>query len=402
MPTPSASATEMSNRDREETASTQRVLEEGVKDEDTSVVTWDGPNDPDNPQNYTSSRKVFITFIWVYSNLATTIASSIWSSGTSAIEAQFHESTIVVTLGVSLFLLGYTVGPPVWGPLSERLGRKRPVALGLFLFTAFSITVAVGMNIETLLVARFLQGAFGSAPLSLAAGGVVDIWSPARRGAVIAVYVGILFGSPILAPIIGNFVAASYLGWRWLHWLSTILGGSALILTVLCLPETLAPRILQARAARLRKSGKNPNARTAFDDQSQLGIWNIARTYLIRPFVLLATEPILVIVTVYQAFIYGLLYLVFTSYPIAFVEIRHWPLGLSSLPFLGLLVGIILGIVAVIWHTQARFLPAVNANNGKIIPEQRLPVMIIGGGLRLSGFSSSPGPRSPQHTGPVW
>lgn len=114
MPTPSASATEMSNRDREETASTQRVLEEGVKDEDTSVVTWDGPNDPDNPQNYTSSRKVFITFIWVYSNLATTIASSIWSSGTSAIEAQFHESTIVVTLGVSLFLLVSV--HPAWSP----------------------------------------------------------------------------------------------------------------------------------------------------------------------------------------------------------------------------------------------------------------------------------------------
>lgn len=242
------------------------------------------------------------------------------------------------------------------------------------------------MNIETLLVARFFQGAFGSAPLSLAAGGVVDIWSPARRGAVIAAYVGILFGSPILAPIIGNFVAASYLGWRWLHWLSAILGGSSSILVLLCLPETLAPRILQVRAARLRQSGKKPNARTAFDDQSQLGIMNIVRTYLIRPFVLLATEPILVIVTVYQAFIYGLLYLVFTSYPIAFVEIRHWPLGLSSLPFLGLLLGVVLGIGVVVWHTQTRFLPSLKANDGKIIPEQRLPIMIIGGGLLPVGL----------------
>lgn len=112
MPTPSASSTEMSSRNVEETISTQRALDTSVKDEDTGLVTWDGLNDPDNPQNYTSSRKVFITFIWVYSNLATTVASSIWSSGTGAIEAEFHESTIVVTLGVSLFLL---VGAhPVW------------------------------------------------------------------------------------------------------------------------------------------------------------------------------------------------------------------------------------------------------------------------------------------------
>ncbi|KAI0204038.1 major facilitator superfamily domain-containing protein [Astrocystis sublimbata] len=384
----SASATDVSLSERHEISptTTRRGSDTGVNDEAVNFVTWNGPEDPENPQNYSLSRKLFITFIWVYSNLATTIASSIWSSGSSAIRVEFHQSTIVVTLGTSLFLLGYTVGPPLWGPSSERFGRKWPAAMGLSLFTVFSIVVAVGTNIQTLLVARFFQGAFGSAPLSLAAGGVVDIWSPERRGAVIAAYVGILFGAPVLAPIIGNFVAASYLGWRWLHWLSTILGGTSLILALFFLPETLAPRILQARAARLRQTQEKPNAKTAFDDKGQLTLGEIVRTYLLRPFALLATEPILVIVTVYQAFIYGLLYLVFTSYPIAFVEIRHWSLGLSSLPFLGLLVGILLGVVIVIWDTQVRFLPSVKANGGKIIPEQRLPIMIVGGGLLPVGL----------------
>lgn len=75
------------------------------EEKDPNLVTWDGPEDPGNPQNFSNGHKVFITLIWVYGNLTTTIASSIWSSGASAIALEFDKSTIVVTLGVSLFLL---------------------------------------------------------------------------------------------------------------------------------------------------------------------------------------------------------------------------------------------------------------------------------------------------------
>ncbi|KAI0105025.1 major facilitator superfamily domain-containing protein [Nemania sp. FL0031] len=376
---------------------TSTIEKNGSDDEvkDANLVTWDGPDDPANPQNFSSSRKAFITFIWIYSNLVTTIASSIWSSGSGTIAREFHESTIVTTLGVSLFLIGYAVGPPVWGPLSERVGRKLPLMTGMLLFTIFTIPVAVGKNMQTLLVARFFQGAFGSAPLSLAGGGVVDIWSPALRGVAIAATIGTLFGSPILAPIIGNFVAASYLGWRWTHWLSAIMGGSSFILVLFGLPETLAPMILKSKAAKLRKSGENPHARTVFDDRKLAGFGDIVRTYFMRPFVLLATEPILILITIYQSFIYGILYLVFVAYPIEFREIRHWALGVSALPFIGLLVGIILGAAGVIWHTKTRFIATIAANGGKVIPENRLPVMIVGGcllpiGLFIFAWTSQP------------
>ncbi|KAI0602685.1 major facilitator superfamily domain-containing protein [Biscogniauxia sp. FL1348] len=336
-----------------------------------------------------------ITCIWVYGNLVTTIGSSIWSSGASAIEAEFDESTVVVTLGVSLFLLGYAVGPPVWGPLSEHFGRKWPMVLGTSLFTVFCIPAGLGKNIETLLVARFFQGAFGSAPLSLAGGGLVDIWSPAHRGVAIAACIGTIFGSPILAPIMGNFIAASYLGWRWTQWLSCIMGGACVLLVLLGLPETLGSRILRSRAADMRKKGINPNATTIFDQRNQGGLVDILRVYVLRPFVLLATEPILALITIYQAFIYGILYLVFVSYPIAFREVRHWALGVSALPFLGLLVGVVLGAVCVVWHTKTKFIATIKANGGKVIPEQRLPLMITGAcilpvGLFIFAWTSHP------------
>ncbi|TRX91237.1 hypothetical protein FHL15_007842 [Xylaria flabelliformis] len=384
------SVTDVEAPEPETTVNTERKDEE-----DTNLVTWNGPDDPENPQNYSFPYKVFITAVWIYGNLCSTLASSIWSSGATQVAAEFHQSTIVVTLGISLFLLGFSVGPPLWGPMSERFGRKWPMTIGMLLFTIFTIPVAVGKNIETLLIARFFQGAFGSAPLSLAAGGIVDIWSPANRGIAIAACIGTIFGSPVLAPIIGNFVAASYLGWRWLHWLSAIQGGSAVLLVLVALPETLAPKILQARAAKLRKSGEKPEARTIYDNKKHMGLMDVARIYFMRPFSLLATEPILVLITIYQSFIYGILYLVFVSYPIEYVEIRHWQQGLSALPFLGLSVGVLLGAGGVIWHTKTKFAATIRANGGKVIPEQRLPTMIAGGcivpaGLFIYAFTSAP------------
>jgi MFS transporter, DHA1 family, multidrug resistance protein len=215
---------------------------------------------------------------------------------------------------------GYAVGPPVWGPLSERLGRKWPMTVGICLFTVFCVPAAVGRNMETLLISRFFQGAFGWAPLSLAGGGVVDIWSPAHRGGAIAACVGTIFGSPILAPIMGNFITASPLDWRWTQWWLSccIMGGASVVLVLFGLPETLGPKILQDRAAQLRKSGEKPNARTAFDSKKQARIMDIARIYLMRPFVLLATESILILITIYQSVIYGMLYLVFVAYPVEF------------------------------------------------------------------------------------
>ena len=110
---------------------------------------------------------------------------------------------------------------------------------------------------------------------------------------------------------------------------------------------------------------------------------------------MLALEPILSLVTLYQAFIYGILYLVFVSYPIAFREVRHFSLGESGLPYLGMLIGVFLGAAVVIIHTRTIFARKTSANQGVVIPEQRLPLMIAGGcilpvGLFIFAWTSDP------------
>lgn len=72
---------------------------------DPHLITWSGPDDPTNPQNWSFKYKIWVTGAWVYSCFVTTVASSIFSSGAEVISADYHVGTTVVTLGVSLFLV---------------------------------------------------------------------------------------------------------------------------------------------------------------------------------------------------------------------------------------------------------------------------------------------------------
>lgn len=107
------------------------------------------------------------------------------------------------------------------------------------------------------------------------------------------------------------------------------------------------------------------------------------------------TEPILVLITIYQSFIYGILYLFFTSYPIIFHETRKWGLGVSSLPYFGLLTGILCATAITVIYTRTRFARLTRENNGQVKPENRLPTMILGGcifpiGLFWFAWTSNP------------
>lgn len=99
--------------------------------------------------------------------LCVTFASSIFSAATQQTAVHFNTSPEVMVLAVSLFVLGFGTGPTIWGPLSELYGRKVPLCVGFAVFTIFQIPVAVAQNLQTVLVFRFLQGFFGSSPVSV-------------------------------------------------------------------------------------------------------------------------------------------------------------------------------------------------------------------------------------------
>jgi len=122
---------------------------------------------------------------------------------------------------------------------------------------------------------------------------------------------------------------------------------------------------------------------------------DIVTKYLFRPFQMLVQEPILLAITIYLALIYGILYLFFEAYPISFGEVRGWTsLGVAALPFIGILIGVVLGVCLIIYTTKTRFARKL-AKHGKVVPEERLVPMMVASvllpiGLFWFGWTSSP------------
>jgi hypothetical protein len=114
----------------------------------------------------------------------------------------------------------------------------------------------------------------------------------------------------------------------------------------LIVPETSHSKILQSRAKKIRFETKNWAIHSQ-RDTINVNLKSLVNTYLLRPFEMLFREPILLLITVYMALIYGILYLFFTAYPISFQGQRGWNQGVGALPFLGIMIGVLCGSVTI-------------------------------------------------------
>lgn len=355
------------------------------KQEESNLVGWNGPDDPENPMNWPRSKKFFVTVLYASVTFCLTFASSVFSTATEITARKFDVSNEVMTLGTSLFVLGFAVGPIIWGPLSELYGRKPPLFFGFFVFAIFQIPVAVAQNIETIMLCRFLGGVFGSAPLAIIGGAIADFWGPVERGFALGLFSGATFIGPTAGPIGGGFIVMSRLGWRWTAWITLIISAFfGTIALVLC-PESYAPVLLQRRASKKRFETRNW-AIHAPADENPVDMKSIVDKYLFRPFQMILTEPILDLITIYMAFIYGILYLFFESYPIAFQQSRGWNLGVGALPFLSILIGVVIGAGIIVYNSNTRFRRKLEANGGRPVPEERLIPMIAGAALLPIGL----------------
>src|SRR5690348_13626584 len=163
-----------------------------------------------------------------------------------AIGAALDAPPAAVQLTISSYLVGFAAGQLVYGPLSDRFGRK-PVMLGaLMLFCGASLVCAAAPSITALIAARALQ-AFGSAGAIVLARAVVrDLYEGPRAGRELSLMAMIMGLAPVIAPLIGSGLQAAY-GWR-ACFLFIFAGGAVATAAVRwLLPETLRPELHQAR-----------------------------------------------------------------------------------------------------------------------------------------------------------
>ncbi|CVK88880.1 related to mfs-multidrug-resistance transporter [Fusarium mangiferae] len=342
------------------------------------------PNDSRNALNFSRSKKWLITILQAIATLAVTFTSTAYSGGLSSILIHFHVSTEVAILGVSMFVLGFAVGPLLWAPLSELYGRQIPFFVSFMALTAFNAGAAGAPTMAALIVLRFFAGSFGSSPLSNAGGVIADMFEARDRGLATALFAMAPFLGPTLGPIAGGFLGESE-GWRWVMGMTSIFTGVVWIVNSLVIPETYGPYLLRRRAAVLSKrSGKVYISKTDVG-RPRTTIVTQFKTAILRPWVLLIKEPIVLLTSLYMAIIYGTLYLCFAAFPIVFQQGRGWSPGIGGLAFTGIAVGMLFAVTGTILDNK-RYARAAEAAGGHAPPEARLPPSLVGSILIPAGL----------------
>jgi DHA1 family multidrug resistance protein-like MFS transporter len=354
-------------------------------EERNDIVTWDSEKDPDNPQNWSRAFRWYTIMILACMTFVVSFGSSVWSTATTVTATEFGVSQEVMILGVSLYVVGFALGPLIFGPLSELYGRRNPLMIGMFGFIIFQIPIGVATNLQTIFVCRFFSGAFGSAALAIVPGMAVDLFDPVERGVATMAYAAAVFAGPAVGPIVGEFtVKNTKLGWHWTAWFTMIMGAFFFCIALVTVKETFPAVILKHKAARLRQETRNWALHTK-QDEEPVNFGFLFRKYGLKPVQMMIKEPILIVMTVYISLVYGILYLIFFAYPYSFQGDRQMEVGIASLPFIAIFVGVLIACAALTWETKVIFTPKFTKAK-KVIPEERLPPMMVGGVVLVVGL----------------
>ena len=182
--------------------------------EDPFLVRF-AENDPSNPRNFSSLHKACLTLLLGLLAVVGSFGSSVVVPASGALARHFNISSDAGTLTVSLYVLGFAVGPCIWAPLSEVYGRKWSILPALSILALFSIGSATGTNAAGVLITRFFGGVFASAPISTVSAALGDLYQPEKRGTPVAFYTLCISGGSTIGPLVGSaLVVNQHLGWR--------------------------------------------------------------------------------------------------------------------------------------------------------------------------------------------
>ncbi|EST09266.1 Major facilitator superfamily [Kalmanozyma brasiliensis GHG001] len=348
--------------------------------DETIIVGWYGDDDPENPRNWSPRKKASVTFLIGLLTFGVYSGSAIYTPSIPGVMEEFDVGLTKATLGLSLFVLGYAVGPMFLSPLSEipAIGRNWTYIPSMIIFVIFNIVASLAPNYSTLMAMRFWTGFFGSPALATGGASISDMYDGVGVAFPIAIWaVGAVCG-PVLGPVIGGFSAMN-LGWRWPMWLLTILSGVTTIVLALFLPETFEGYLLLQRAKRLRKHTGNAQLRAQSElDQAATSFASLTKESLLRPLII-SIEPVVFFTSIYLGVAYACFYLFFESFVIVFTETHRFNLGESGLPFLGLAVSGVFTLLGYLWYLKSYFNPRflAKAQRGIIIPEDRIGIALF-------------------------
>lgn len=342
-------------------------------------------DDRENPFNWSKWKKAAIVLIGIVTVLNSTLGSSLPSGDGPEISKHFdvfNEEQLV--LPVSIFLVGYVLGPLIFSPLSEEYGRQIVLLATFAAFTVFTLAVCFAPNFAAFIVLRMFCGVFASSPISVIGGLYADLYEdPVQRGRAMALFMTATTMGPVGGPIVSGYLGIY--SWKWPFWFALIFAGVSWI-PLAFLPETFGPIILKRRAQKIRKETGASNVYAPIE-LIRTDVRDIVTKVLTRPIRMFFTEAIVLFGCLFLCLAYAIFYLFFQVFPVVYPPIYGFSLGEEGLSFLPIGLGAVIACVIYLWWDW--YLQRAKEHNmawARSEEYRRLPLACIGGPFLCIGI----------------
>jgi len=142
-----------------------------------------------------------------------------------------------IQLTLSVYMVGFALSQTIFGPISDRFGRKPTIMIGTSIYLVASVACALATTVEQLIVFRLFQSIGAAAAPVVARAVVRDMFTREEAARMYSVVTTVVAIAPVVAPVLGGFIVV-WLGWRANFWVLTGFGASAMLLVIVMLPET--------------------------------------------------------------------------------------------------------------------------------------------------------------------
>ncbi|TID31388.1 hypothetical protein CANINC_000017 [Pichia inconspicua] len=295
-------------------------------------------DNPYHPYHWPSKKKYAIVFAYCMLQVFVLLTSTTYVAAKFYIVEKFHTTEQVATLGQSMFIIGTAVGPSFLGPLSDLGGRKWIYVVSIFFYVILNFGCAYPLNMPMLAIFMFLIGLCGSTATTNIAGTVGDLFMASDEASQpMALFVFSANAGPSIGGIVGEAIMEnSKLGYKWIFLINIIIG-AFYVFFLMFIPETLPRIVIEERTAIEGKEvpnviirefgylmdnlkGKHGSYKALYEQKlieegneavvvEHVSVFNEIKFITTQALILMVTEPIIIFLSLYNGFAYGLLFL---------------------------------------------------------------------------------------------
>lgn len=361
---------------------------------------------PYHPIHWSRKKRYLVVIAYCALQVYVTLTSTTYVAVEWMVQERFGVNSQVATLGQSMFILGTAIGPAFLGPLSDIGGRKWVYVFSIVFYVIFNFGCAWPLNMPMLAIFMFLAGLAGSTAVSNVAGTVGDLFGASDEASQpMALFVFSANAGPSIGGIVGEAIAEnSSLGYKWIFIINIIIGAFAIV-GMCFLPETLprivicermamegkenTPNVIWREFGYLKETllGKTPSWKDEYEMKindlgteaiafEKVNTFNEIRFVAVTALKMMVTEPIIIFLSLYNGFAYGILFLYNDGIYKVFVENNNLSPIAAECTYLNFVVGV--SFVVLLQPIQTYLFKKDRlANGGVPRPEARFKMSLV-------------------------